>query len=94
MPPNRRRKIKKSGRIDTKPVITDDDDDVFETEVKPVKNTFKRYKASKATRENLRSNSKLSVDEKHVAMKRKKSPSPRKKINDDLVIVSEVNSSS
>lgn len=79
MPPNRhrRKKAKKSGLHDTNGVA---DDDAFEVDDKPIK---KRYKASSATRQNLRSSDKSSdtntVDKKHVDVKQKKSSSPEMK---------------
>lgn len=72
MPPNRRRKVKKNDSIDAKHVA---DDDLFETDDKPVKKTLKRFKASNAARQKLRSNSKSSLNN-HVDMKQKVSSSP------------------
>lgn len=79
MPPNRhrRKKAKKNGLLSTNRVA---DDDVFEVDDKPIK---KRYKASSATRQNLRSGDKPSaantIVKKHVEMKRKNSSSPETK---------------
>lgn len=73
MPPNRRKKSNKQRPNGTNGVA---DDDVFEVDDKPIK---KRYKASSATRQNLRSGDKPSTasifDKKHVGLKRKSSSS-------------------
>lgn len=79
MPPNRhrRKKAKKNALHDTNGVA---DDNAFEVDDKPIK---KRYKASSATRHNLRSSDKSSdtntVDNKHVDVKQTKSSSPEMK---------------
>lgn len=89
MPPNRRKKSKRYASIDTKRVA-DDDDDIFETDDKPIKKPFKRYKASSATHHNLRSSGPSSatktIDNKHVHTKRKISSTPEKKMKSPVSI--------
>lgn len=71
MPPNRRKKSKKH-RLNAANGVADDD--VFEVDDKPIK---KRYKASSAIRQNLRSGDKPTAtnttDKKHVDVKQKNS---------------------
>lgn len=94
MPPNRRKKAKKYGN--TKRVANDV---VLETDDKPVKKVFKRFKSASAARQNLRSSDKLSatetIDNKHMDMERKNSSSPESKNKSpatNLVDSEEVNS--
>lgn len=74
MPPNRR-KVKKNGSAETNRIA---DDDAFESDDKPTKKPFKRFKASTTARQKLRSNNKSLLDTNHVneKMKRKNSSSP------------------